>query len=87
VQVEIEIEWSDGEDSLRRTRRESEITSDETRDVEMLHLIRLLDDTWQEVRAAIINSISPRAQSQVTVAALLTPQMAARVQDWKAEQS
>jgi hypothetical protein len=65
----------------------SEIISDERTDPEVLSLINLLDSTWQEVRAALLNNLSASSHRNVNVGAILTPKMAARVQKWKQGES
>lgn len=84
--VEIEVQWSEGDETLKRTKSASEILSGgRSRDLEVGQTIVLLDAAWQETRAALVVLMSPEARRQINVGALLTPEMADLVEKWQRE--
>lgn len=86
MEVEIEVQWSGGDETLKRTKSTSEILSDaRSRDLEVGQVIRLLDDTWRDTRAALIALLSPQVQENFGVILILSKDETERFINWQRE--
>lgn len=79
MQIEIEATWLDGDAILRRTNSAHEVRSDDVSpDLETAQIIKLLDRTWMETRAALLVTMSERSRKNVGVWVVLTREQAER---------